>query len=181
MSETTGRAADPEQGTPVVHRTTARVLVVDAGGRVLLFRDSDPGVPGVDWWITPGGGVEPGETLRAAALREVAEETGLQLADADLRGPVAHRTGVFGYSDRTVVNDETYFLAAVPAFEVVDDGHTEDERLTMLGHRWWTPDELAATQDDVQPPALLEVLRASPEHPLELGRQHWSTATGRRR
>ena len=46
-------------------------------GRILLFSDSDPGLPGLHWWITPGGGVEPGESDLEAAVRELAEETGL--------------------------------------------------------------------------------------------------------
>lgn len=60
----------------------AHLLVHDAAGRVLLqLRDGAPG-DAVPWaypglWSLFGGGVEPGETLREAAVRELAEETGL--------------------------------------------------------------------------------------------------------
>ena len=37
--------------------------------------DTDPGVPGSRWWVTPGGGVDPGESEEEAAVRELAEET----------------------------------------------------------------------------------------------------------
>jgi len=51
------------------------VIVDAAGGRVVLVRRGSP--PLQDEWSLPGGVVELGETLRAAAEREALEETGL--------------------------------------------------------------------------------------------------------
>ena len=50
----------PPEARPVRSRRAVRVVVTD-GSHVLMLRDSDPGVPGLHWWITPGGGVDPGE------------------------------------------------------------------------------------------------------------------------
>jgi 8-oxo-dGTP pyrophosphatase MutT (NUDIX family) len=146
-------------------RWTARILLLDPDGRVLLFEDSDPGLPGPPtFWITPGGALDPGETVEQAAIRELAEETGLVLDPARLRGPVAHRTVLHGYSDKIVEQDETYFAAAVPSFVVDITGHTVEEQTTFLGHRWWNPAELLTTSERVWPTSLTDLLEAV-DHP----------------
>lgn len=58
------------------------VLVHD--GRLLLIRRGRP--PGEGRWSVPGGRVQGGETLHEAVVREVAEETGLEVAVADFLG-----------------------------------------------------------------------------------------------
>jgi 8-oxo-dGTP pyrophosphatase MutT (NUDIX family) len=138
-----------------VHRRAARVLVLDHTDRILLFLDSDLGLdPVPHWWITPGGGVDPGEEDVAAAVRELWEETGLRLAASDLIGPMAVRHVVHGYSDQVTHQDEVYFAVRVPAFTIDTSGHTEEERLTVAGVRWWTREDLTASPEDRWPRTL---------------------------
>jgi 8-oxo-dGTP pyrophosphatase MutT (NUDIX family) len=151
----------PADGRLVIHRETVRVLLIDPAHRVLLFEDSDPGLPSrPTFWITPGGGIDPGESHVEAAVREVAEETGYDLAPAALSGLIASRRVVHGYSDKVVEQGEGFYSARVQPFEIVTDGHTEDEQLSMLGHRWWTVAELRATGERIWPTDLHVVLTA---------------------
>ena len=138
-------------------RATARVLLIDDRDRILLFADSDPGIPGARWWITPGGGIDPGESERVAAVRELEEETGLRVTEADLLGPTMRRTVVHGYSDVVIDQQDVFFACWVPAFEVSTAGHTEEELLTMAAPRWWTRAELAATDEEIWPAVLLDL------------------------
>lgn len=133
------------------------MLLVDDRDRILLFADSDPGIPGSGWWITPGGGIDPGESDLDAAVRELEEETGVRITPSALVGPILVRPVIHGYSDIVIDQEDVFFACWVPAFEVSDAGHTEEERLTMTAHRWWTREELAGTTEEVWPVDLARV------------------------
>ena len=135
-----------------------RVVLTDNTERVLLIRDTDLGLdPVAHWWITPGGGVDAGESDLDAAVRELGEETGLRVAASDLDGPLLVRAVVHAYSDKVVDQTEVFFHIRVPPFEVDTSGHTEEERLTVADIRWWARDELQETEDDVWPRDLEQV------------------------
>ncbi|GHE10826.1 tRNA (adenosine(37)-N6)-threonylcarbamoyltransferase complex ATPase subunit type 1 TsaE [Klenkia taihuensis] len=157
---------------PTRERSSVRVLLVDDAGRVLLFHDSDAGLdPVVTWWMTPGGGIDDGEDDVTAVVRELAEETGLQVDPAQVRGPLARRRVRHGFSDVVVDQRDTFYAVRVPAFEVSVLGHTEDEQRTILGHRWWTREELAGTGETVYPgdlPALLDLADEPDRWPVDL-------------
>lgn len=154
------------------------MLLTDDAGRTLLFEDSDPGLDDARWWVTPGGGIDPGETEVDAAIREVWEETGVRLQAEDLLGPMARRHVVHGYSDQVIEQDEAFYLARVGAVAVDVSAHTEEEKLTFLQFRWWSTEELRNTDDWVWPHELVELLHLVDEPdrwPVELGIQEEST------
>lgn len=148
--------------------------MVDPDGRVLLFCDTDPGLPDFRWWVTPGGGIDPGETEAQAAVREVAEETGAIITEEQLIGPIARRVAVHGYSDQILEQSECFYLARVDPFTVDISSFTEEEKITMVEHRWWTPDELASTTDWIWPRELVGLIQLADQPtrwPRDLGRQ----------
>lgn len=62
---------------PVQHRISAGALV-EHEGRLLLVNHVKPDA--YDFWVAPGGGVKGSESLEEAAVREVREETGIEVA-----------------------------------------------------------------------------------------------------
>ena len=156
---------DAMDGRPVTDRPTARVIVLDEGGRVPLFQIEDLPFPHagdpdgerlVVFWITPGGGVEPGESFEEAARRELREETGF---DPESVGPCLFEDEVLiARADRDIRLHIRFYLARV-AGEVSLDGLDAIERSVFRAYLWWTVDELEVTTETVYPPHIAALAR----------------------
>lgn len=132
-------------------RLTARVLLLDPDGRILLMKGRLPGRPdGPAVWYSIGGGVEDGETVLEAAAREIVEETGL--TDAVLGQTV--------WRDEVILRDvarqqrlfkQYYVVARTAGGDPSRDGWLPHEHLLTDDMRWWTLGELQITDDTVYP------------------------------
>jgi 8-oxo-dGTP pyrophosphatase MutT (NUDIX family) len=155
--------ADRDVGV-VSRRTSARVVLLDDNGAVLLFCGSDPANEDGSaprWWFTVGGAAQPGETLTEAAVRELAEETGLRVDPANMVGPVWRRDAVIDFNGSVIRSEEMFFVHRTSRFDPSASGRTALERRYIHGHRWCDATmigELVAKGETVYPLQLGELL-----------------------
>lgn len=140
-----------------VERVAGRVLLVDPSDRVLLINEAMQ--PNSPYWLTPGGGVEPGETPRLAAIREVFEETGIRLAGDQVCGVLRVQQRQWVHSGTTYDQTDHFFAARVPGgIEPLAAAPTPMERAALLGFAWWSADELRAASQRFFPADIAELL-----------------------
>ncbi|GAA0458051.1 DNA mismatch repair protein MutT [Paractinoplanes deccanensis] len=144
----------------VIDRRAGRVLLVDQAGRTLLLHGRDPARPEARWWFTPGGGLDPGETVAEAAARELFEETGLLVPAGELGEPFWHQVTEFSYDGRDYRQEQDFFLLRVTEIQIDMAGMDEDEQETITEHRWWSAEEIEASAEQIFPVELPELLRS---------------------
>jgi 8-oxo-dGTP pyrophosphatase MutT (NUDIX family) len=152
----------------IVERQAIRAIVLSGDREVLLLRIRPP--QGGDWfWITPGGGLEPGETVEEGLRRELKEELGLERF---LIGPLVwRRQHTFNWGGERICQREQYHIVHTARFEP----HMSDavEAAVLDRFRWWPASELAQARERLTPLSLADIVeqylaQGPPEQPPDL-------------
>jgi len=155
-------------------RTAARVLLVAPDGATLLIRGHDPeDVERGGFYWTPGGGLDPEESLEDGARREVLEEVGYHVGEL---GPIVlRRVSEFPFGGRQIRQSESFFIVAVAEpFACAPEYLSDLEQRAIDGFEWLTPSQMRAVDDPVFPRCLPELIEefsngGRPNPPWERG------------
>lgn len=157
----------------VWRRVAARVVALDQHDRIFLINAADPGDDSKPpWWEIPGGGIDYGESSAHAVARELWEEAGIREA---VIGPIIWTQHVnFTFAGYHFDQDEVIHVARCDSSSAVQPQGLElFEAMAFRGSRWWTLEELLASDEPTLPPRLRELLPAIlagdlPDPPLHI-------------
>ena len=154
--------------TVIIERESVRAILLTNANEVLLLRIAPP-AKGDRFWITPGGGMEPGETYECALRRELREEVGL--VDFEMGPLVWLRQHTFNWGDRRIRQRERYYVVHVDRFVPRMSDATEARILDQF--RWWPTSELSHSSERLTPLSIAQIVaryleRGAPPEPLEI-------------
>ncbi|MGV2883670.1 NUDIX domain-containing protein [Paenibacillus taichungensis] len=139
---------------------TGGAIIRDHMGRILLQKRSDYG----DWGL-PGGGMEPGESIEETMIREVKEETGLDVSSYELASIYTGEKMKYTYPDgNEVVFVMFLFNVTAELGGKLDDDQTtllfKDEQNESLELVFKSLDEIdISTINKVQKPVLVDLIQ----------------------
>ncbi|MDP6041285.1 MAG: NUDIX domain-containing protein [Candidatus Latescibacteria bacterium] len=153
-------------------RKNVRGVLLTPGDRILMMKLREP-VTKNEFWITPGGTVEPEEDFESALYRELKEETGRE--GFQIGSMIWTRESTYTWNKRTVTHREHYYFIETEQFnpQMMDDPESSEVK-AFQGFRWWTANKIRDSNGHFGPEGIadfLEVLIKDgiPKRPIDLG------------
>ncbi|MDR3615419.1 MAG: NUDIX domain-containing protein [Candidatus Obscuribacterales bacterium] len=143
-------------------RPSSRLIVLDGQNRVLLFKFvfKNSALAVEEFWATPGGALDAGETFEDAAKRELFEETGIKIDGVEQY--IAERQFVLPLPDGEKVQAvERFFVVRLGSPVLSYENRTFEERQVMTNHRWWRFEDLKTTTETIFPGDIVDILETT--------------------
>lgn len=148
---------------PIV-RNAVRVILLNQRNELLLMCVEDFDISTIEgsknkrFWCTVGGGIEEGESIEQAALREIHEEAGIAPEEIEL-GPVVWQSSVdLMLKGKLTTLAESFIVAKTNTFDVKLHMPTEDEKQTVKKLHWFSLNAIQTCPDKMFPERLAELL-----------------------
>lgn len=129
-------------------RQSARAILLNSENRIFLFKFefgflSDKKI----LWVTPGGGIEKGETFEEGLKRELYEELGIK-DEIDPKW-VFKRNKIFEKKDGIkFLSEEKYYLVRIEKSDFNFDGWEESEKKYTRDHKWWSIEDIRMSEEE---------------------------------
>lgn len=156
----------------MVNRRACRAVLLTPQNEVLLIKIANPNGRWTGW-ITPGGGVDDGESIEAALERELIEEVGLSIFL--VVGQIWKRSLSFEWDGKQIHQTEDFFLIEIEKFDIPDKTALTIEELGYIKEiRWWKVEDIERSKETFAPillPSLLRdlVVNGAPKVPTDAG------------
>ena len=152
-------------------RRAVRALVLCHDNEALMLRFVNP-FGGKDVWLTPGGGIHPGEDDITALRREVWEETGLRLTGESRL--VWRRVHTYALRGEQVRQTEDIHLVRVARFTPTCANNPARGEVDIFREfRWWSLDQVRSSRELFVPRGFVDlveslIVNGPPAIPIEL-------------
>ncbi|HYQ88493.1 MAG TPA: NUDIX domain-containing protein [Candidatus Binatia bacterium] len=174
MTAGTDSVPDPEPtaSAPTRRRECVRALILSPAPdpTVLLIHLV---LPDRNFWITPGGGISPGESQREALTRELQEELGR--GGFEIGPHIWTRDGMYRWRGEMVSEREYFYLVRSDRFVADSSGNpVPHERELLAEFKWWPVGELPARSGHFVPMSLGALVASllkngPPPRPIDTG------------